>query len=78
MAALRHGVHTVIIPADNEKDLSQIDPVVRRSLNFITARTVDTVLSAALNPPAGSVAPALLAPIPEDVTGKVRQPGLRQ
>ena len=44
MAAHRHGITTVIIPIDNEKDLQQIDPVVRRSLNFIVAETVETVL----------------------------------
>ncbi len=48
MAALRHGVRTVIIPAENEKDLQQIDPVVRNALNFITAQTIETVLNAAL------------------------------
>jgi len=50
MAALRHGVRTVIIPAGNEKDLQQIDPVVRNALNFISAESVDTVLNAALYP----------------------------
>ena len=48
MAALRHGIATVIIPADNEKDLQQIDPIVRSCLNFIVAETIDTVLSNAL------------------------------
>ena len=49
MAALRHGIHTVIIPRDNERDLEEIDQTVRRQLNFISADTVDTVLDAALN-----------------------------
>ncbi len=49
MAALRHGIHTVIIPEANEKDLTEIDPVVRNALNFVTAETVDTVLDTALN-----------------------------
>lgn len=48
MAALRHGISTVIIPADNEKDLQQIDPVVRRSLNLIIAERIETVLDIAL------------------------------
>ena len=48
MAALRHGIRTVIIPVDNEKDLQQIDPVVRNALNFISAESIDTVLDAAL------------------------------
>lgn len=48
MAALRAGVQTVIIPAQNEPDLAEIDQTVRAALNFITARTVDAVLNAAL------------------------------
>ena len=48
MAALRHGIRTVIIPVDNEKDLQQIDPVVRSALNFISAENIDTILDAAL------------------------------
>ncbi len=38
MAALRHGVRTVIIPKDNERDLEEIDQTVRRQLNFISAQ----------------------------------------
>ena len=50
MAALRHGVKTVIIPEANEKDLEDIDPQVRSRLVFVSAKTVDTVLKTALNP----------------------------
>jgi ATP-dependent Lon protease len=49
MAALRTGVHTVIIPSDNEKDLADIDQSVRAALNFITADHVDKILDVALN-----------------------------
>ena len=77
MAALRHGVRTVIIPKDNERDLEQIDQTVRRSLNFITAQTVDTVLDAALNRPVEAV-PTILGNLPEEATGKKRRNGLRQ
>ena len=48
MAALRAGIHTVIIPAENEPDLAEIDQTVRAALNFITASRVDAVLEAAL------------------------------
>ena len=78
MAALRHGIRTVIIPADNERDLNDIDPTVRRSLNFITARTVDTVLEAALNNFAEDNVPVLLNKLPEDVKSKNRNAGIRQ
>jgi ATP-dependent Lon protease len=49
MAALRHGISTVIIPKDNAKDLEQIDQTVRQALNFVLADTVDVVLNTALN-----------------------------
>ena len=49
MAALRCGVHTVIIPADNEKDLEEIDQSVRSALNFITADHIDKILDVTLS-----------------------------
>ena len=77
MAALRHGISTVIIPQDNERDLEEIDQTVRRQLHFISAQTVDTVLDAALNRPAES-RPAILAELPGEVKPKPRKPELRQ
>jgi len=77
MAALRHGVKTVIIPKDNERDLQEIDPMVRNSLNFISAQTIDTVLDAALNKTTDAV-PVILQDIPADVKKMSREPGIRQ
>ena len=48
MAALRNGIRTVIIPADNVSDLAKIDPNVREQLSFIPVSHVDEVLEAAL------------------------------
>lgn len=48
MAALRTGIHTVIIPADNEKDLADIDQSVRAALNFIATDHIDKILDLAL------------------------------
>lgn len=48
MAALRNGMHTVIIPADNLSDLDEIDPNVRSALHFIPASQIDQVLANAL------------------------------
>ena len=76
MAALRHGIRTVIIPKDNERDLEEIDQTVRRQLNFISAQTVDTVLEAALNRPTDA-APTVLVAIPEDAA-KLHRPSLQQ
>ena len=51
MAALRNGIHTVIIPKDNEKDLEKIDQTVRNALTFIPVSHVDQVLAEALEQP---------------------------
>ena len=77
MAALRHGIGTVIIPKDNERDLEEIDQTVRRQLHFISAQTVDTVLEAALNHPA-EARPGILTELPGEVKPKNRKPELRQ
>lgn len=77
MAALRHGIRTVIIPKDNERDLEEIDQTVRRQLNFISAQTVDTVLEAALNRP-HEMNPTILGNIPEEMKVKAPKPGLQQ
>lgn len=78
MAALRHGIRTVIIPKDNERDLEDIDQTVRKALNFVSAQTVDAVLDTALNRRSNEVSPTLLNTLPEEVKGKGRKPGIRQ
>ena len=77
MAALRHGIHTVIIPKDNERDLEEIDQTVRKALHFVIAETVDTVLETALNKAAAPV-PAILKEIPSDVAQKPRKAVIQQ
>jgi len=49
MAALRAGIKTVLIPAENEPDLDEIDQIVRRDLNFITTDNIDDILNIALD-----------------------------
>ena len=51
MAALRAGIRTVVIPRDNEPDLAEIDPNVRRALHFVSAESMDEVLAVALAAP---------------------------
>ena len=51
MAALRNGIHTVLIPQDNEADLEEIDQTVRSALHFIPVSHVDQVLAHALEHP---------------------------
>ena len=49
MAALRAGVKTVILPAENEPDLEEIDQTVRNKLNFITTENIDSILDIAID-----------------------------
>ena len=49
MAAYSAGVKTVFIPADNMRDLPEIDPVARENLNFVPCRRIEDVLSGALS-----------------------------
>ena len=51
MAALRNGIHTVIIPKENEPDLEEIDQTVRNALTFIPVEHADQVLANALEHP---------------------------
>ena len=78
MAALRHGITTVIIPRDNERDLNDIDPLVRNALNFVSAQSVDVVLEVALNRIPENKLPERINKIPEDVQKQSRKNGLRQ
>ena len=84
MAALRHGIQTVIIPEANAKDLEEIDQTVRKALNFITVSHVDAVLQAALNAPV-TVGEESQKALPKEANlmvpqepKKNRKPGIRQ
>lgn len=48
MAAYSAGVRTIIIPADNLKDLHEVDPMVRENVTFIPCRRAVEVLANAL------------------------------
>ena len=51
MAAYRNGIQTVLIPAENQKDLEEIDQTVRQALHFVPVEQVDEVLAEALASP---------------------------
>ncbi len=51
MAAYSAGVKTILIPADNLKDLDKLDPAVRENVTFIPCRRACEVLSNALVSP---------------------------
>jgi ATP-dependent Lon protease len=51
LAALRAGITTVLIPADNEKDLADVPDNVKSGLTIIPVATADEVLKFALTGP---------------------------
>ncbi|NLB27842.1 MAG: endopeptidase La, partial [Clostridiaceae bacterium] len=48
VAAHRAGIHTVLIPKDNERDIEDIPETVRQALEFIPVGHMDEVLDQAL------------------------------
>jgi len=50
MAAYTAGVKKVLIPADNERSLEEIDPLARENLVFVPCRKISEVLKEALLP----------------------------
>ena len=77
MAALRHGVSTVIIPYDNLRDLEEIDQTVRNSLQFVAAKTIDTVLQTALVG-SNTIDGKMIADMSGDMKNRNRKPSIRQ
>jgi len=51
LAALRGGISTVLIPAENEKDLAEIPEAVKQQLEIVPVAHVDEVLARALAEP---------------------------
>src|SRR6185295_12427143 len=51
LAALRGGIRTVMIPAENEKDLAEIPASVKEALEIVPVSHVDEVLARALVEP---------------------------
>ena len=48
MAAFKSGMDTVVIPAENESDLWEVDPAVKEKINFIPVKRLSEVFSLAL------------------------------
>ena len=80
LAALRGGISTVIIPAENEKDLAEIPATIRDGLEIVPAAHVDEVLARALATPVvpiewseademAALPPSDLAASPDDGAG---------
>jgi ATP-dependent Lon protease len=54
LAARRAGIRTIIMPAENEKDLQDVPQDARADLAFRFARTIDDVFEHALEPAAAT------------------------
>jgi ATP-dependent Lon protease len=48
LAALRGGIKTVIIPDDNERELSEVPDKIKGNLEIIKVKWIDQVLDIAL------------------------------
>ncbi len=70
LAAHRGGIRTVILPADNEKDLAEIPAKIRKNLEVVFVRHMDQVIEAAIDlsgvvKPVEPVSPTEPEPPPE-------------
>jgi ATP-dependent Lon protease len=75
LAALRSGIKTVLIPAENAKDLAEVPENVKAGLEIIPVATVDEVLARALTGPLVPIEwreedePPVVAPPADDMEG---------
>jgi ATP-dependent Lon protease len=49
LGALRAGIHTIIMPDKNKRDLAEIPSNVKRKISFVPAQNMDKVLALAVN-----------------------------
>ncbi len=48
LAAKKVGIHTVVLPKENEKDLKEMEAEIKEGMSFVLAETMEDVLEAAL------------------------------
>jgi ATP-dependent Lon protease len=61
LAAQRAGVHTVVLPRENEPDVEDLPDEARKGMDFVLADTIDEVLATALEPGTASARAPLAA-----------------
>ncbi|MBR5389773.1 MAG: endopeptidase La [Clostridia bacterium] len=71
MAAYRNKVTTILIPAENQKDLEDVDPLVKENVSFVLVKHMDQVLDTVFDLNAAQAAqtrvpakPAVVPPVP--------------
>jgi ATP-dependent Lon protease len=69
LAAHRMGLRTIVLPKDNEKDLTEIPQEILSSLNIHAVETMDEVLQIALERPIVPLEQTGVAPVAEPYTG---------
>ncbi len=69
LAALRAKIKNIVIPYQNQKDLEDIPPYLRRKLNFVFVKNMDEILKVALVPEKVKATPPAEAP-PEEKKGR--------
>ncbi|MGK5086305.1 endopeptidase La [Bdellovibrionota bacterium FG-2] len=62
LAAMRHGIKTIIIPDKNKKDLEDIPEEYRAKLTFVPVKTIDEVLATVLTHKVSQLATKAKAP----------------
>ena len=48
LAAYREGMHTIVLPKENERDIEDLPECVREKLEFVPVEHMDEVLKTAL------------------------------
>ncbi len=74
LAAHRAGIKTVVMPKDNEKDLTEIPGNVRKRLRFVLVEHMDQVLAEALLPGSPVKDRPLTPPLDPDAIRPPQQP----
>jgi ATP-dependent Lon protease len=70
LAALRAGIKNVIIPHQNQKDLDEIPPYIRRRVNFMFVKDMDEILKKALVPEKAQTMPEAAEREPGEKMGR--------
>jgi len=77
LAAHRAGIRKIILPKDNEKDVSEIPEEILKELQVELVERIEEVFQIALVAPLARVSPAEVAPVvdPEPLEPDVTEPG---
>jgi ATP-dependent Lon protease len=70
VAALRAGVRTVLVPADNAKDIHELPAFVRAALDIVPVADMDQVMERTLRAPARAAARPRPRSRPRDGAGR--------